>query len=60
MLVALFLGDEDGEAEGDVGVLMLIVRGPEPVDTLTLAFLPLAECQALQWPHVQYEADTLP
>ena len=42
------LGEEDGEAEGELGVLMLSDRGPLLVATLTLAFLPLAECHALQ------------
>lgn len=42
------LGDDDGEADGDDGALVLIERGPELAATLTLAFLPLAECHALQ------------
>ena len=53
-------GDDAGEAEGEVGVLRLSERRAEPAATLTLIFRPSSECQALQWPHVQYVADTLP
>ena len=48
MLRPRCLGDVDGEAEGEEGVLTLSDRTLEPVMTLTLAFLPFAECQALQ------------
>ena len=48
MLSPLLFGEDGGEAEGDAGELTLSERGTELVATLTLAFLPLAECHALQ------------
>ena len=49
MLITLPLfGDEGGEEDGEAGLLLLYPRGPELAETLTLIFLPLAACQALQ------------
>lgn len=48
-LTTLLLGDVVGEPDGEVGVLILSERsGPALLLTLTLIFLPLAECHALQ------------